>query len=859
MNGLRYRETGSYGMVESGKQSPVQLQGSVVMDLVPGEYSAVLYWRRILGSTRPWYSATSSLDGFAMGRVLAAVGEWEVERVSVYSLKQYEAAPVGQWSDVGDSVLQFTLPKATPVALSYNLPLSQSDNPQFSAWSADLWERVQVRLVIDGIAYRHLSSFVDGSIRGIKNARATMVLPLAAGSHTARLQWENVDGSKWTSVSFVTDTTSSYASVFLTINTWNNDPRIVAPSELLGFEDEALSIDNIAVRDTQLAMELDYDVTVQLSVQHGWLTLESTPGITFASGNGERDEYLLFSGSLSSVNVFLSTLTYHGFLNWYGIDTLKLKITDQGSTGFSATTVDEKTVQLSIASVNDPPQLAVPAVQLVQEDEETSIFGVTVLDVDVLSRATASSATFEVELHVLSGTLLLPVTNGLRFVEGTGIDDQFMRFSGDLFSCNAALFEIRYKPDKDSNEMLHPDSLGIHVRDINYRDSTVTEVFGAISISVQAVDDVVRILPSNVFESALRGYAIKASVGVANTDIVHLGFSIMSAQGRLQLSQSMVTLPSTVTKTPRGNSPVSELVLSGPVEDITAVANEIVYTRIPAYSGYDVVFITLSYSSNFLVADKSSVIVGFGTKKSRSLAVSSVTPPHGSSDGGTEVVILGQGFSSSRVSDLWCQFGLNLLTAANVTSDTLLTCVTPPNSGGGSSSRRENTFVMVTNGYGVYSNPMPYVYLSSWDIAVISPSSGSKEGLGRVAITGNTFPSEGNITCLFGGSESRGWFVSSSRIECDIPVCSGAVGAVSFALAIGGKQSASNLTFTYTGNHYPCSPKRISCANKLTIFFDRTTCCPSNDSDRRIQHWRNNYPIHGGSLLTITAGNVCLQ
>jgi hypothetical protein len=859
VNGLRYRETGSYGMVESGKQSPIQLQGSVVMDLVPGEYSAVLYWKRILGSTRPWHSATSSLDGFAMGRVLAAVGEWEVERVSVYSLKQYEAAPAGQWSDVGDSVLQFTLPKATSVALSYNLPLSQSDNPQFSTWSTDSWERVQVRLVIDGIAYRHLSSFVDGSVRGIKNARATMVLPLAAGGHTARLQWENVDGSKWTSVSFVTDAASSYASVFLTINTWNNEPRIVAPSEFLGFEDEALNIDNIAVRDTQLAMELDYDVTVQLSVQHGWLTLESTPGITFASGNGERDEYLLFSGSLSSVNVFLSTLTYHGFLNWYGIDTLKMKVTDQGSTGFSATAVDEKMIRLSIASVNDPPQLAVPAVQLVQEDEETSIFGVTVLDADVVSRATASSATFEVELHVLAGTLSLPVTDGLHFVEGSGIDDQFLRFSGDLFSCNAALFEIRYKPDKDFNEMLHPDSLGIRVRDINYRDSTVTEVFDAISISVQAVDDVVRILPSNAFTSALRGYAIKASVGVANTDIVHVGFSVMSAQGRLQLSQSMMILPATVTKTPGGNRPVSDMVLSGPVEDITAVANAVIYTRMPAYSGYDVVFITQSYSSNFLVADNSSIILGFGTKESRSLAVSSASPSHGTSDGGTKVVIVGRGFYSSKVSDLWCQFGLNSLVVATVTSDTLLTCVTPANSGGSSSFRRESTFVMVTNGYGVYSNPIPYFYLVDWAVAAISPLSGPKEGLGRVAITGKAFPSEGGITCLFGGAESRGWFVSPSRIECDIPACNGAAGVVSFALAIGGKQSASSLTYTYTGNHCSCVSKCIGCAGKLTISLDRITCSPPNDPDKRIQHWWNSYPIHGGSFLTIIAGNMRLQ
>ncbi|RLN69938.1 hypothetical protein BBP00_00000091 [Phytophthora kernoviae] len=53
INGLRYRETGSYGIVEGSKKSTVQLQGSVMMKLIPGEYSAVLYWKSLLGSSRP--------------------------------------------------------------------------------------------------------------------------------------------------------------------------------------------------------------------------------------------------------------------------------------------------------------------------------------------------------------------------------------------------------------------------------------------------------------------------------------------------------------------------------------------------------------------------------------------------------------------------------------------------------------------------------------------------------------------------------------------------------------------------------------------------------------------------------------
>ncbi|KAE9134164.1 hypothetical protein PF007_g3041 [Phytophthora fragariae] len=325
IDGLRYRETGSYGIVEGSRKSTVQLQGSIIMDLVPGEYSAVLYWKSLLGSSRPWHSSPNALDGFAMGRVLAAVGEWSMDSVSVYHLEQFKPMSVGEWSDVGESVLQFTLPKATQVSLSYNLPLSQSDNPQFSSWTGDSWERVQTRLVIDGISYRHMSSLVDGSVRGIKSARASMVLPLAGGSHTARLQWKNVDGSRWRAVSFITDQSSSYASIFISVNTWNNDPKVVAPTLVTGEEDKALGITGISISDSDSEMALDYEVTVSMSVKNGILTLDPTPGITFGSGNGDRNEYLLFSGTLSNVNAFLANVWYRSYLNWYGDDALRIK------------------------------------------------------------------------------------------------------------------------------------------------------------------------------------------------------------------------------------------------------------------------------------------------------------------------------------------------------------------------------------------------------------------------------------------------------------------------------------------------------------------------------------------------------
>ncbi|GAB9466583.1 hypothetical protein Gpo141_00003954 [Globisporangium polare] len=522
INGLRYRETGSYGILEGSTKATINLQGSVILTLQPGDYSVVLYWKRLGGSTRPWYSSPSAIDGFAMGRVLAAVGERNLSSLSVYSLGQLKkGASSSEWSDVGDSVLQFSLPKASQVTLSYNLPLAQRDNPQFQSWTEEHWSRVQSRLVVDGVAYRHLSAYVDGKVRGIKNARASMVLLLPGGTHTARLQWQNVDGSKWTSVSFISDHASSYASVFLSVNAWNNDPRVVAPTEVHGREDEQLDITGISISDLQGSMDLDYDVTIRMTVAHGVLTLKPTQGITFSSGNGVRNEFVLFSGPLSSVNAILSRMTYQAYLNWYGEDTLRVVVTDQSSTGFSPTTSDEASVKVAISSVNDEPQLIVPTTQFMVEDDEMSVFGVSVYDADVRFPVN-NDAVFEVQMSVISGVISLgsSVTN-LTFLEGEGSLDQFVRFQGSLQDVNAALFEIKYRPDRDFNTRQHGEQLAIRVIDYNERDQTISDVSRTISIEIQSEDDPVVVTPSTLFTVTLRGYSVKTALSAVGADKVY--------------------------------------------------------------------------------------------------------------------------------------------------------------------------------------------------------------------------------------------------------------------------------------------------------------------------------------------------
>eukprot|EP00644_Phytophthora_capsici_P004348 jgi/Phyca11/545317/estExt2_Genewise1Plus.C_PHYCAscaffold_170447 len=765
INGLRYRETGSYGIVEGSKKSTVQLQGSIIMDLIPGEFSAVLYWKSLQGSSRPWFSSPNALDGFAMGRVLAAVGEWSMDSLSVYHLERYKPTSVGEWSDVGDSVLQFTLPKATQVSLSYNLPLSQSDNPQFTSWTEDSWGRVETRLVIDGIAYRHMSSLVDGSVRGIKNARASMVLPLAGGSHSARLQWKNVDGSRWRAVSFITDQTSSYASIFISVNTWNNDPKIIAPTIVSGEEDKTVEIVGISISDTDSEMALDYEVTVTMSVKNGVLSLDPTPGITFSSGNGDRNEYLLFSGTLSSVNTYLTRMWYRSYLNWYGDDELRIKVVDQGVTGFTTATMDESSVMIRIASVNDPPQLSVPSTQFLLEDQQISIFGVRVYDVD--PAFAHSNSTFEVQLFVISGVIGLGSSGGVEMMEGDGVADQLLRFRGELHAINSALFEIKYRPDKDFNTKQHVERLGIRVRDFNYLDNTITDVFKSVSIEVQSVDDPVLIMPLEQFTITIRGYAIKLLGETNATVLVRAQLLAMTPIGEIQLSTPSSSFPAGVTKLPAGDQPSSSVYLSGPLAGVSGILQSVIFTRAPSFYGYEVIFVRLSIGPEFGIVEDSTIQLNLrSNSSSEHWSISKVSPSRGKKEGGTTVSVTGKGFQEWPDEALWCRFGRSALVPATVESDILLTCVSPS----ASADLPKRTFIMVTNGDNFYSNPIVFVYEESWTVSSVSPTGGPRSGGTRVLIQGDAFPLDTALLCMFGNDTTTARVLSPSTVLCQAPM-----------------------------------------------------------------------------------------
>ena len=108
----------------------------------------------------------------------------------------------------------------------------------------------------------------------------------------------------------------------------------------------------IAVADVDLG---GLPVEITLSVTNGALTLGSTTGLTFTTGDGTADAMLVFSGARTDVNAALAGLVYRPAANFRGSDLLTIVTSDLGGSGSGGALTDTDTVAITITSVDDAP------------------------------------------------------------------------------------------------------------------------------------------------------------------------------------------------------------------------------------------------------------------------------------------------------------------------------------------------------------------------------------------------------------------------------------------------------------------------------------------------------------------------
>ena len=166
--------------------------------------------------------------------------------------------------------------------------------------------------------------------------------------------------------------TTDSDTIAITLTSVNDAPQNTVPGSQSVNEDTALPFSSgngnqISTGDVDAGTD---PVKVTLAVGHGTLTMSTLTGLTFTSGDGTNDATMTFTGTLTSVNTALNTLSYTGLPDYNGPDTLTVTTDDQGSSGTGGALADVDTVSITVDPVNDAPTAAGDAYST---DEDTAL------------------------------------------------------------------------------------------------------------------------------------------------------------------------------------------------------------------------------------------------------------------------------------------------------------------------------------------------------------------------------------------------------------------------------------------------------------------------------------------------------
>ncbi|HEX8521233.1 MAG TPA: hypothetical protein VF669_03185, partial [Tepidisphaeraceae bacterium] len=245
---------------------------------------------------------------------------------------------------------------------------------------------------------------------------------------------------------------SATADKSVSVTAINDAPVITTPAAQVTDEDVTLVFSSgngnaISLGDVDA---LSNDLQVTLSVSQGLLTLASTTGLGFITGDGTNDATMTFTGTLAQINAALNGLSYLGSANYNGADALNISVNDLGHNGNGGALTDSASVPITVQAVNDAPVNSVPGPQSTNEDTPLILSSgngnlISITDLDV------AGGIMKITLSVTSGRLTLGTIAGLSFSTGDGIADGTMTFTGDIVSINTALDGLIYDPPADFN------------------------------------------------------------------------------------------------------------------------------------------------------------------------------------------------------------------------------------------------------------------------------------------------------------------------------------------------------------------------------------------------------------------------
>ncbi len=415
--------------------------------------------------------------------------------------------------------------------------------------------------------------------------------PTAAFTGAASLQVVTSDQGNTGTGGTLTDTDT--LAITVTAAGVNLTPVITAPSATLAATiGTALNFDastgTISISDNDNS---GTDLSVTLTATHGALTLGSTAGLTFTTGDGSADATTTFMGSLADINAALATLSFTSSGSFQGPAAVTVDVDDQFG---DATATASRIVNLAVAAANIAPINNLPGAQTVGVGGTLTFTAgngnlISITDVD------AGTNPLQVTLTATNGTLTLGTLAGLTFTTGDGTADATATFSGSLADINTALASLSFTATAAG-----PASLQISTNDQGNTGTGGPLVdLDTLAITVQAIN----VGPINTVPAATVNATSGVAVSFTGANLISIAdadagtnpvqVSLTAVNGTLTLSGT-----TGLTFTSGDGTADAQLTFTGTTAAINAALAGATFTSTTGFTGAGAVVITTNDQGN---------------------------------------------------------------------------------------------------------------------------------------------------------------------------------------------------------------------------------------------------------------------
>eukprot|EP00003_Mantamonas_plastica_P002500 TRINITY_DN1189_c0_g1_i3.p1 TRINITY_DN1189_c0_g1~~TRINITY_DN1189_c0_g1_i3.p1 ORF type:complete len:2400 (-),score=855.86 TRINITY_DN1189_c0_g1_i3:116-6346(-) len=300
------------------------------------------------------------------------------------------------------------------------------------------------------------------------------------------------------------------ATISVTVSPVNDGPSISVGSPITVAEDSSnQAVASIVIADVDAGAN---PIKVTMSASWGVLSLGTTTGLTFVTGNGNQDTMMVFTATVTAANTAVATATYNPSANYVGADTIRIGVSDQGNNGSGGEKTANATIGVTVTAVNDGPTLTLPSAQNVNEDTDLTVGGIMIGDIDV------GMGMLQVNVSVMQGRFSFVNNVPATFTQGGMSQNQMVSFTANITNANKLLMAIVYRGNMNFNGN---DNMDVRVSDMgNTGTGGAKMAMGQVAITVGAVNDGPTINTiSNLMGSEDTQLAING-ISIADVDIM---------------------------------------------------------------------------------------------------------------------------------------------------------------------------------------------------------------------------------------------------------------------------------------------------------------------------------------------------